>query len=47
MSNAATTPDGLVIHDKPSGCTSHDLLGQIRGVAMTRRGGGTRPPARP
>jgi tRNA pseudouridine55 synthase len=40
MSNAATkTPDGLVIVDKPSGFTSHDVVAKMRGIARTRRVG--------
>lgn len=32
-----TTPDGLVIVDKPSGFTSHDVVAKMRGIAKTRR----------
>jgi tRNA pseudouridine55 synthase len=32
-------PDGLVIVDKPSGFTSHDVVAKIRGMARTRRVG--------
>ncbi|GAA3487977.1 MULTISPECIES: tRNA pseudouridine(55) synthase TruB [Streptomyces] len=40
MSNAVTkTPDGLVIVDKPSGFTSHDVVAKMRGIARTRRVG--------
>ncbi|MYS10144.1 tRNA pseudouridine(55) synthase TruB [Streptomyces sp. SID6041] len=48
MSNAAKTPpapagrgpqDGLVIVDKPSGFTSHDVVAKMRGIARTRRVG--------
>ena len=40
MSNAVTkTPDGLVIVDKPSGFTSHDVVAKMRGIAKTRRVG--------
>ncbi|MFE3072848.1 tRNA pseudouridine(55) synthase TruB [Streptomyces sp. NPDC059247] len=39
MSNAAATPDGLVIVDKPSGFTSHDVVAKMRGIAKTRRVG--------
>ncbi|MEI7030743.1 tRNA pseudouridine(55) synthase TruB [Streptomyces pratensis] len=34
-----TTPDGLVIVDKPSGFTSHDVVAKMRGIARTRRVG--------
>jgi tRNA pseudouridine55 synthase len=34
-----TTPDGLVIVDKPSGFTSHDVVAKMRGIAGTRRVG--------
>ncbi|SDJ69458.1 tRNA pseudouridine(55) synthase TruB [Streptomyces indicus] len=34
-----TTPDGLVIVDKPSGFTSHDVVAKMRGIAKTRRVG--------
>ena len=40
--NAASrhrTPDGLVIVDKPSGFTSHDVVAKMRGIARTRRVG--------
>ncbi|GAA1541741.1 tRNA pseudouridine(55) synthase TruB [Streptomyces albidochromogenes] len=36
---ATTTPDGLVIVDKPSGFTSHDVVAKMRGIAKTRRVG--------
>ncbi|MFE1410567.1 tRNA pseudouridine(55) synthase TruB [Streptomyces sp. NPDC058746] len=39
MSNAGKTPDGLVIVDKPSGFTSHDVVAKMRGMAKTRRVG--------
>lgn len=48
MSTAAKTPpatagrgpqDGLVIVDKPSGFTSHDVVAKMRGIARTRRVG--------
>ncbi|WP_406074636.1 tRNA pseudouridine(55) synthase TruB [Streptomyces virginiae] len=39
MSNAGKTPDGLVIVDKPSGFTSHDVVAKMRGIAKTRRVG--------
>ncbi|GHJ36372.1 tRNA pseudouridine synthase B [Streptomyces sp. TS71-3] len=32
-------PDGLVIVDKPSGFTSHDVVAKMRGIAGTRRVG--------
>lgn len=35
----ARTPDGLVIVDKPSGFTSHDVVAKMRGIARTRRVG--------
>ncbi|MBW5486504.1 tRNA pseudouridine(55) synthase TruB [Streptomyces bambusae] len=35
----AHTPDGLVIVDKPSGFTSHDVVAKMRGIAKTRRVG--------
>ncbi|MFJ3926925.1 tRNA pseudouridine(55) synthase TruB [Streptomyces sp. NPDC090022] len=38
-SRAHTTPDGLVIVDKPSGFTSHDVVAKMRGIAKTRRVG--------
>ncbi|MFD7261436.1 tRNA pseudouridine(55) synthase TruB [Streptomyces sp. NPDC059874] len=38
-SNAGKTPDGLVIVDKPSGFTSHDVVAKMRGIAKTRRVG--------
>ncbi|MEU7555220.1 tRNA pseudouridine(55) synthase TruB [Streptomyces sp. NPDC044571] len=37
--HAGTTPDGLVIVDKPSGFTSHDVVAKMRGIAKTRRVG--------
>ncbi|GGV59707.1 tRNA pseudouridine(55) synthase TruB [Streptomyces longisporoflavus] len=40
MSNTGNkTPDGLVIVDKPSGFTSHDVVAKMRGIAKTRRVG--------
>ncbi|MCP3821153.1 tRNA pseudouridine(55) synthase TruB [Streptomyces sp. A3M-1-3] len=36
---STTTPDGLVIVDKPSGFTSHDVVAKMRGIARTRRVG--------
>ncbi|KUL48811.1 MULTISPECIES: tRNA pseudouridine(55) synthase TruB [unclassified Streptomyces] len=39
MSDSSTTPDGLVIVDKPSGFTSHDVVAKMRGIARTRRVG--------
>ena len=39
MSSTAKTPDGLVIVDKPSGFTSHDVVAKMRGIARTRRVG--------
>ncbi len=34
-----TAASGLIIVDKPSGLTSHDVVGRIRGLAGTRRVG--------
>ncbi|MGP3981223.1 tRNA pseudouridine(55) synthase TruB [Streptomyces sp. KR80] len=34
-----TGPDGLIIVDKPSGFTSHDVVAKMRGIARTRRVG--------
>ncbi|WP_406725230.1 tRNA pseudouridine(55) synthase TruB [Streptomyces sp. GD-15H] len=39
MTRKHTTPDGLVIVDKPSGFTSHDVVAKMRGIARTRRVG--------
>ncbi|MFE1251072.1 tRNA pseudouridine(55) synthase TruB [Streptomyces sp. NPDC058735] len=39
MTQEHTTPDGLVIVDKPSGFTSHDVVAKMRGIARTRRVG--------
>ncbi|MEV0694956.1 tRNA pseudouridine(55) synthase TruB [Streptomyces sp. NPDC050388] len=39
MTQKHTTPDGLVIVDKPSGFTSHDVVAKMRGIARTRRVG--------
>ncbi|MGW1837198.1 tRNA pseudouridine(55) synthase TruB [Streptomyces sp. NPDC002067] len=39
MKRKNTGPDGLVIVDKPSGFTSHDVVAKMRGMARTRRVG--------
>ncbi|WP_255955518.1 tRNA pseudouridine(55) synthase TruB [Streptomyces odontomachi] len=39
MNRKSTVPDGLVIVDKPSGFTSHDVVAKMRGIAGTRRVG--------
>lgn len=39
MTQKHSTPDGLVIVDKPSGFTSHDVVAKMRGIARTRRVG--------
>lgn len=39
MTQKHSTPDGLVIVDKPSGFTSHDVVAKMRGIAKTRRVG--------
>ncbi|MFD8509206.1 tRNA pseudouridine(55) synthase TruB [Streptomyces sp. NPDC059687] len=39
MTQQHDTPDGLVIVDKPSGFTSHDVVAKMRGIARTRRVG--------
>ncbi|MEU0369438.1 tRNA pseudouridine(55) synthase TruB [Streptomyces sp. NPDC006283] len=39
MTQRTTPPDGLVIVDKPSGFTSHDVVAKMRGIARTRRVG--------
>ncbi|KRD16980.1 MULTISPECIES: tRNA pseudouridine(55) synthase TruB [unclassified Streptomyces] len=39
MNGKQNTPDGLVIVDKPSGFTSHDVVAKMRGIARTRRVG--------
>ncbi|MEU6406867.1 tRNA pseudouridine(55) synthase TruB [Streptomyces sp. NPDC046985] len=39
MTAKPTPPDGLVIVDKPSGFTSHDVVAKMRGIARTRRVG--------
>src|SRR5436190_13849718 len=39
MNRKPTPPDGLVIVDKPSGFTSHDVVAKLRGIARTRRVG--------
>lgn len=44
MTEQTTTPDGLVIVDKPSGFTSHDVVAKMRGIARTRRVGRMRHP---
>lgn len=39
MNRTPSTPDGLVIVDKPAGFTSHDVVAKMRGMAKTRRVG--------
>ncbi|NGN69850.1 tRNA pseudouridine(55) synthase TruB [Streptomyces sp. A7024] len=39
MAERRKGPDGLVIVDKPSGLTSHDVVGRLRRLARTRRVG--------
>ncbi|MGI5458429.1 tRNA pseudouridine(55) synthase TruB [Streptomyces sp. CA-249302] len=39
MTQKIQPPDGLVIVDKPSGFTSHDVVAKMRGIAKTRRVG--------
>ncbi|MFF0766916.1 tRNA pseudouridine(55) synthase TruB [Streptomyces sp. NPDC003737] len=39
MTQQHNTHDGLVIVDKPSGFTSHDVVAKMRGIARTRRVG--------
>ncbi|MFD4989382.1 tRNA pseudouridine(55) synthase TruB [Streptomyces sp. NPDC058374] len=39
MKQSSSVPDGLVIVDKPSGFTSHDVVAKMRGIARTRRVG--------
>ncbi|MFE2586350.1 tRNA pseudouridine(55) synthase TruB [Streptomyces sp. NPDC059378] len=39
MTEKHKTPDGLIIVDKPSGFTSHDVVAKMRGIARTRRVG--------
>ncbi|MFE3095874.1 tRNA pseudouridine(55) synthase TruB [Streptomyces sp. NPDC059248] len=39
MTERTPVPDGLVIVDKPSGFTSHDVVAKMRGIARTRRVG--------
>jgi tRNA pseudouridine55 synthase len=39
MTQQTRTPDGLVVVDKPSGFTSHDVVAKMRGIARTRRVG--------
>jgi tRNA pseudouridine55 synthase len=34
-----TAPDGLLVVDKPSGWTSHDVVGRVRRLAQTRKVG--------
>jgi tRNA pseudouridine55 synthase len=34
-----STPDGLLIVDKPAGWTSHDVVAKCRGLCQTRKGG--------
>jgi tRNA pseudouridine55 synthase len=34
-----TAPDGLLVVDKPSGWTSHDVVGRVRRLAGTRKVG--------
>src|SRR5690606_35624591 len=38
-SGAADPPDGLLVVDKPSGWTSHDVVGRVRRLAGTRKVG--------
>ena len=37
--SGTTTPSGLVVVDKPSGWTSHDVVGRVRRLAGTRKVG--------
>ncbi|ATW50901.1 tRNA pseudouridine(55) synthase TruB [Streptomyces peucetius] len=39
MTQRTPPPDGLVVVDKPSGFTSHDVVAKMRGIARTRRVG--------
>jgi tRNA pseudouridine55 synthase len=39
MNGRTPAPDGLVVVDKPSGFTSHDVVAKMRGIAATRRVG--------
>ncbi|WP_033952629.1 tRNA pseudouridine(55) synthase TruB [Streptomyces sp. CNQ431] len=39
MKQSSSVPDGLVVVDKPSGFTSHDVVAKMRGIARTRRVG--------
>ena len=39
MTDRTPPPDGLVIVDKPSGFTSHDVVAKMRGIAKTRKVG--------
>ncbi|HZL02521.1 MAG TPA: tRNA pseudouridine(55) synthase TruB, partial [Cellulomonas sp.] len=34
-----TAADGLVVVDKPAGCTSHDVVARMRRLAGTRKVG--------
>jgi len=38
-SEARTAPDGLLVVDKPSGWTSHDVVARVRRLAQTRKVG--------
>lgn len=37
--NSCVAPDGVIVVDKPSGWTSHDVVGKMRGIAGTKRVG--------
>lgn len=39
MKQSSSVPDGLVVVDKLSGFTSHDVVAKMRGIARTRRVG--------
>jgi tRNA pseudouridine55 synthase len=39
MTDGSSAPDGLVVVDKPSGWTSHDVVGRTRRLARTRKVG--------
>ncbi|MGW4918817.1 tRNA pseudouridine(55) synthase TruB [Streptomyces albidoflavus] len=39
MKQSSSVPDGMVVVDKPSGFTSHDVVAKMRGIARTRRVG--------
>ena len=39
MRPAAPVPPGLVVVDKPSGITSHDVVARVRRLAGTRKVG--------